>query len=177
MKNIFIGILTIAALTAGYFIGKASNKVPTPLEKKENIAVDFTMDSSEIIRLHGIFKKNSQLLTSGKPDSTITNFITFDRSIFEAMGDFFNDPANLDVSGVRCFMIQYDKKYIRAVGRPQTKFEIKGKKYENQNSIVFVPVDTLGRTLYNRWGKNKSNPISGYNHGELCPENCYNEIP
>ncbi len=180
MKNVSIGLLIMAALIAGYFIGKSSSNGQEPVEKENKeyfMADNFIMDAEEVVRLRDIYVKHGKRVNGGRPDSTVTNFITFDRSSFEAMGSFFRDSTNNDVAGVRCFMIRYDKKYIKANGQPQSAFEIKGKKYEEQNSIVFLPVDRAGRTLYNRWTKYTNKSIAGFNHGELCPENCYNEIP
>ncbi len=180
MKNALIGLIIIVALAAGYFIGKSSKNPLPPIEKENKayyMANNFIMDSEEIVRLRDIYVKHGKRVNGGKPDTTVTNFITFDRSSFEAIGAFFRDTNNNDIAGVRCFMIRYDKKYKKANGQPQSEFEIKGKKYEEQNSIVFVPVDKSGRTVYNRWKKNENNIIAGFNHGELCPENCYNEIP
>lgn len=180
MKNVTMGLIIVVALGAGYFVGKSSNKSTEPAAKENKeyyMAENFIMDYQEIVRLRDVYVKHGKRVNGGRPDSTVTNFITFDRSSFEAMGKFFCDSNNNDVAGVRCFMIRYDKKYTKANGQAQSPFEIKGKKYEEQNSIVFVPVDKTGRALYNRWTKYKNNSIAGYNHGELCPENCYNEIP
>lgn len=180
MKNALIGFIIIVALAAGYFIGKSSNNPLPPIEKESKefyMANNFIMDSEEIVRLRDIYVKHGKRVNGGKPDTTVTNFITFDRSSFEAIGAFFSDSNNNDIAGVRCFMIRYDKKYKKANGHPQTAFEIRGKKYEEQNSIVFLPVDKSGHTIYNRWKKYENNAKSGFNHGELCPENCYNENP
>ena len=59
------------------------------------------------------------------------------------------------------------------------KFKIPGKNKDDQTSIVFLPVNMNKKVDYNVWGSKspfliKKDP-GGYNHGEVCPDNCYRE--
>lgn len=175
MKNTVFALSLIAALAIGYLFGEFKNRKTSSLTPDPGMAENFLMDSLEIARTHGIFKKYTATVNGGKPDTTLTRFISFDRSSFVAMGNFFNDSANKDIAGVRCFMIRYDSLYTQPGGGGKPGYEIRGKIAKEQNSVVFLPYDNKNRTLYNRWPKKSSVKKDGYNHGDICPEDCYGE--
>jgi hypothetical protein len=168
--KLLISFLTGAIIAgAGFYFGVykpalKNRKISVPIENADSISLrgidDILIDPDEAKRYIQNYKDDHDTAT----DPKITYSIFFGRDAIRYMGHYF-DTAGKNVTGVRIFNIQYNKKIMES------------QKHEKQQAILFVPEDFNRNILWNEWIKNSATIksltlVDALNHGELCPNRC-----
>lgn len=180
-KSIVPLIITGLVSFAGGVAIKSNKTVnaPNSISQTSNNINNAMMEESEIKRLSGIYAKYSNTIK----DPNLTKYVTMNPLIFDFISEYIkNSGAN--VTGIRFVMIRYDEKYADPKIIKPGQTAIKGKTFPEQNSFAIIPVID-GKEDYNAWSptnlskkgmlKTYKTLFSGFNHGDICPSDCYGE--
>jgi hypothetical protein len=180
MKNFLFGLIgSVLGIIIGYLTwhqnpqknpnGEITYTQETEKSTSFSLVNNITLDSQTIRKLSRNFIEQSEGDDASQDnfDHKYSKFVTFPKDIFISMGKYFSDSSTKNMYGVRCYFIQYDYRYTKNNNDPMLR--IPGKKYRDQTSIVFVPVNSLKKPVYNVWNKKDG---GGFNHGEVCPDSC-----
>lgn len=179
MKNLFTFIISAILLITVSFGGGLKYASFKDSEKKFKIIGNAVMPEAEIRRLHQIYCDygDTTEFNHVKGDASLTKYITMDKSVFQSIANYINSQEGSTITGIRFKMIRYDEKYTNAIGNNgPNEYRVRGKKYPFQNSFAIIPM-VNGKEDYSLFNKKSLKMIDpgGYNHGDLCPEDCFGE--